>query len=163
MGRIPRSPSCRNAAGRSRLRGPGQRQGRSGPKRPAANFTAVAAEEPGVTRERPRKRWEIDTSMIVVPGTNVYLHHRHMFNWIDWPAALGLEAEIYLVVHSRGPRTGQGQVRERGRPHPCSCDPARTGEATFRRANPAPQTRAGWRRDTSGVAGGSSTTSATRH
>jgi len=57
-----------------------------------------ALEELLTELERTQRRWQRSTSLIVVPDTNVLLHHRQELQDIAWPEAVGCRGDVHLVI-----------------------------------------------------------------
>jgi hypothetical protein len=72
--------------------------------------------------EGTQRRWQRGTGLIVVPDTNVLLHHRQEFQDIAWPEAVGWRGDINLVIPlvivtelDRHKRSSKAQIRTRAR------------------------------------------------
>jgi len=48
--------------------------------------------------ETVQRRWLRYSGLIVVPDTNVFLHHEHTFDYICWPDAVGTGSIVHLVI-----------------------------------------------------------------
>jgi rRNA-processing protein FCF1 len=86
------------------------------------NARRRAFEELLTELERTQRRWQRSTGLIVVPDTNVLLHHRQEFQDIPWPEAVGCRGDVHLVIPlvvvtelDRNKRSTKAQVRTRAR------------------------------------------------
>lgn len=79
-----------------------------------------ALEEEVETYQNARRNWEQTPGVLVVPDTNVFLHHRDSFEVIDWPAVAGARMNdvllvLPLIVIDELDRAKRGQQRSRAR------------------------------------------------
>lgn len=72
--------------------------------------------------EGTQVRWQRGTGLIVMPDTNILLHHRHAFQDIVWPEALAWRGDVNLVIPlvvvtelDRHKRSTNTKVRTRAR------------------------------------------------
>jgi hypothetical protein len=72
--------------------------------------------------EGTQRRWQRETGLVVVPDTNVLLHHRQEFQDIAWPEEMAWRGDVNLVIPlvvvselDRHKRSSRSDVRTRAR------------------------------------------------